>query len=110
MCAALSDCDPLDRCSAARAGFSGPLINFELILKMPARISPVKTGTVLFDGMEKRLPDGSVQPPAFIHAQTAPGTGRQNARIEQRFIRIDIPDSRNEILIQQNCLDHPMLP
>ena len=57
MGAALSNDGTLDRGAASRAGFPLSLINAELILKMPAFISPIKRGTVLLYGMFQCLAD-----------------------------------------------------
>ena len=109
MGAPLSDYGPFDGRSAARAGFPLALVDLKIILEMPAFIGPVKAGTVIFDGKFEHFLNRIPQARTFRSAQVFARTGRQDPRVKQGFVGIDIPDTGNKTLIQKDGLDHPLL-
>ena len=58
MATALTDDASFDLCAADRAGFSGALIDPEMVLKIPAAVHPVDAGAVARDPFGQRLTDG----------------------------------------------------
>lgn len=62
-------------------------------------------GSSGFDGCLHDLPDPDTQPPQFRRLQIGCGTSRVDPRLVESFVRIDVADSGDHSLVEQDDLD-----
>jgi len=94
---------------AAPAGFACTLIHAMPLLKfaaLPFRVHIIRNGGASqYDGGGKDFPHGTVQREQLLLAQFFSNLGGMNPRAVQAFIRVDISNSPQHTLVQQQCLD-----
>ena len=105
MCPPLSNDDAFNSCSTAIARFSPTLVDLKMILKFAAAINPVDTGAVGLDPSLQNLSDALQKHCGLCWCQAGSlGFGVQPGLV-QGFICVDIADTGNEALIQQQRLE-----
>ena len=105
MGAALPQGGALDDCSTPVTRLTIPLVDLKMVLKITPTVNPIDAGAVSFDPLEKHLPDGCQQNRGLLLIQRAcPGLRVDSGR-EQAFIGVDITQTGNEGLIQQQRFD-----
>lgn len=108
MGASLPDHGLLNRKSAARAGAVGLLVDLKMVLKGAAAVDPVETGSVGFDPVPQGEADGCQKLLRFPQVKRLTGPQRVYAGGEQGFIRVDIPQPGDEVLVEQKGFDLPL--
>ena len=93
--------------SAADAGLACALIYLKMVLEISTAINPIDAGTVLADALQQNFPDGGQERAGFLFRQRAALAQRVEARVEQGFVRIDIAQTREEALVQEQRLELP---
>ena len=107
------DHDPLDRAAAARAGLAGPLVDLELLLHRSVavrrRVVVDRTAAPL-DSLRQDRPHLPIQPPLVGRSQRPGRAQRVEPRRPKRLVRIDVPDTGHERLVEQQRLEAPVPP
>jgi hypothetical protein len=106
---ALADNDPLDCLATARAGLAGASKDLQLVsiaaLMFGNRIKIGFTGSQrssqISEAAFKHPPDGSVKHPNFSFRQRGGHAAGVNPRFPERLINVNIAESGDEGLIQQ---------
>ena len=103
----LTDSGFLDGLPAAMAWIACLLVNLNMVLKISTAVDPVDAGAVGFDSPSEGKPDGVQQPGGVLQVERLAGLERVNPGSEKRFIRVDIAQACQEMLIEQKRLYHP---
>ena len=98
--ASLSHSSFVDRLTAARAGVASLLIDLEMVLKISSAVDPVDTGAVGLNPLREGEPDGFEQPGCTLQVERFAGLKRVDAGSEKGFIRVDISQSSQKMLVQ----------
>jgi len=97
------------RTATAAAQLPFPSIHFQPQLKGPLTIPGIDvigdTGSLPADGFAQNFSNRRTQLLRFFRKQPVTGGMRTDPGSEERFIRINIANPRNQPLIQQNGLD-----
>lgn len=108
MRAALTDNQPLDFCSAGRAGFAGAPVDAEMILELTAAVNPVNAGAVASDAFLERFPDrGPQMRGLFLRDLVGPGEWMQFGAV-QGLICVDVAETGDELLVEEQRLELPL--
>ena len=102
------DHDPLDRPSAAWARLSGPLVDLKALLHRAVAIGRrvvVDRAAAPLDGLRQDRADGLVEASLVGRTQRADAPERVEAGGPQSFVRVDVADSGDERLIEQERLE-----
>ena len=106
---ATSDDDPLDRTPAAVARLSETAVDVELVLHrapVPVRRDVVaKRRPLPFDPLPQHGPQRAVETRQLGPVELARGAKRMNLRAPERLVRVDVPDTRQAPLVEEEGLD-----
>ena len=109
MRSALSNHDTLDGGAAYRAGFALAAVYPEMVLEIAASVDPVDTGPIAEDAFLQHLPDCHPQDFGFFPGYCIRGRQWMESGHMQCFIRVDVTQSGQEGLVQQQRLELPVL-
>ena len=105
MCAALTDDDMLNRCSTNWAFLTGSSVDPEVILEIAATIYPVEGGAIAPDALIQHPVNRFVQRGCLFCRHTVRRSQRMQFCHMQGLIGIDVAQSGNERLIEQQWLE-----
>jgi hypothetical protein len=105
MGAALAYDNTLDSCAANRTGFTGSLVNAEIILEITPTIYPIDAGAVALDTLLKHVADTVYQP--FSLRQRKGIRHREGMLFRQvkGFICVNISQTGQKGLVKQQRLE-----
>lgn len=90
----------VDWLTASGARVAGLLVNLEMILEISTPVDPVNTGSVGFNTLCQSEPDGFQQPLGILQVKRFAGLEGVNACSVEGLIRVNVPHSSQEVLIQ----------
>jgi len=116
MGAALADHEARERGAAAGAGLAIPPEHAEFIGVAAAApgdtvevgFAIAEGGAAVIDGALENGADRGVEPPDFSGCQRVGATPRMEARVPQRLVDVDVAESRDHGLIEQQRLEQPL--
>ena len=85
--------------SAYGAGVAFLLVDPKIVLEMTAFVGAIKTGAVMFDPFFQNLTDTAAQTVTSGAAQCIRRAFGVDPRHKKGFIRVDVPDTRDEVLV-----------
>jgi hypothetical protein len=104
---ALSHEDATDARAADRTGLARALVDPEVILKLTAPIHPVDARPVVSQPATKRRADPPPKPADLLIAEPVAAPERVEAGPVQRLIGIDVAETGDKSLIEQEGLESP---
>jgi len=105
MCAALTNDNAFDACSADRTWFSGAVIHSKVILILTAAIDPVEGRSVAANAFLQDFADRLMQYLRLLQRDRIGSSQGMQLREMQRFICIYIAEPGKESLVQQQGLE-----
>src|SRR5579885_3368695 len=108
MRAALRHNDPYQRRTTAQARCARSLIDRQMIAVAaclaPDVLMATKGGATMLDAQHQHVADGCMQASYFVWRERLRLAQRMNARVKERFIRVDIANARDTRLVEQQRL------
>ena len=105
-----ADDDPLDRPSAARTRFAGPLVDLQVLLHRAVAIGRrvvIDRASAPHDRLGQDPPDRVVQMTLVGGPQRPGGPQRMEPGRPQRLVGVDVADARDERLVEKERLEPP---